>query len=70
VKHDYEAPWDALKPHLSTCNPGSMTYVTHGLSPQIVEEGEEIIFSYDVIFKVHTLFPSCGDVLANSMEAS
>lgn len=32
-----------------------MTYVTHGLSPQIVEEGEEIIFSYDVIFKVHTL---------------
>jgi transmembrane 9 superfamily protein 2/4 len=52
VKHDYEAPWDALKPHLSTCNPGSMTYVTHGLSPQIVEEGEEIIFSYDVIFKI------------------
>lgn len=52
VKHEYEAPWDAVKPTLETCSPGRMQYVTHGLAPQMVEEGEEVIFSYDVIFKM------------------
>ena len=28
-----------------------MQYVTHGLAPQIVEEGAEVIFSYDVLYK-------------------
>ena len=52
VKHEYEAPWDPVKPALDTCNPGRMQYVTHGLAPQIVEDGEEIVFSYDVVFKM------------------
>eukprot|EP00899_Mesostigma_viride_P019725 jgi/Mesvir1/27754/Mv07442-RA.1 len=52
VKHEYEPPWDPVKAVLTTCNPGRMQYVTHGLAPQMVEEGEEIIFSYDVIFRI------------------
>jgi len=52
VKHEYEAPWDPVKPVLETCNPSRMQYVTHGLAPQIVEEGEEVVFTYDVMFKM------------------
>lgn len=52
VKHEYDTPWDPEKPLLHTCNPGSMQYVSHGLAPQIVDDGEEVVFSYDVIFKV------------------
>jgi transmembrane 9 superfamily protein 2/4 len=52
VKHEYEQQWDPVKPLLDTCNPGRMVWVTHGLAPQLVEENEEVIFSYDVIFKV------------------
>jgi hypothetical protein len=35
VKHEYEAPWDPVKPSLETCHPGRMQYVTHGLAPQV-----------------------------------
>ena len=44
VKHEFEEPWDDVSPTLTTCNPGRMQYVTHGLAPQIVEEGSEVIF--------------------------
>ena len=44
VKHEFEEPWDEVSPTLTTCNPGRMQYVTHGLAPQIVEEGAEVIF--------------------------
>ena len=52
VKHDYEPPWDKASPVLNTCNPGRMIYVTHNLPPQPVQEGVEVIFSYDVKFVV------------------
>ena len=52
VKHDYEAPWDKSSPVLNTCNPGRMIYVTHDTPPQPVQEGNEVIFSYDVKFVV------------------
>eukprot|EP00239_Pterosperma_sp_CCMP1384_P006602 CAMPEP_0197846788 /NCGR_PEP_ID=MMETSP1438-20131217/4352_1 /TAXON_ID=1461541 /ORGANISM="Pterosperma sp., Strain CCMP1384" /LENGTH=640 /DNA_ID=CAMNT_0043458551 /DNA_START=225 /DNA_END=2147 /DNA_ORIENTATION=+ len=52
VKHEYEPPWDPVKPSLETCSPGRMQYVTHGLAPQMVETSEEIIFTYDVVFKL------------------
>mmetsp|Transcript_17633 Transcript_17633/g.57054 ORF Transcript_17633/g.57054 Transcript_17633/m.57054 type:complete len:414 (+) Transcript_17633:343-1584(+) len=29
-----------------------MQFVTHGLAPQMIDEGEEVIFTYDVIFKL------------------
>eukprot|EP00270_Netrium_digitus_P001486 TRINITY_DN1161_c0_g1_i1.p1 TRINITY_DN1161_c0_g1~~TRINITY_DN1161_c0_g1_i1.p1 ORF type:complete len:658 (+),score=199.18 TRINITY_DN1161_c0_g1_i1:265-1974(+) len=49
-KHVYEGPFDPLKLHLTTCNPGSMQAVTNSDNPQIVEENEEVIFTYDVVF--------------------
>uniref|UniRef100_A0A7S0WU25 Transmembrane 9 superfamily member n=1 Tax=Pyramimonas obovata TaxID=1411642 RepID=A0A7S0WU25_9CHLO len=55
VKHEYEAPWDPVKPSLETCHPGRLQYVTHGLAPQMVQEGEEVIFSYDVLFKMSNI---------------
>lgn len=62
VKHEYEV-WDPLNPRLGTCNPGRMVWVTHGLAPQLVEENEEVVFSYDVIFKVRHISLSCSYVL-------
>eukprot|EP00976_Prorocentrum_cordatum_P007685 153275-Prorocentrum_minimum.AAC.2 len=55
VKHEYEAPWDPVKPSLETCHPGRLQYVTHGLAPQMVQEGEEVIFTYDVLFKMSNI---------------
>lgn len=55
VKHGYEAPWDAANPSLQTCNPGRATFVTHGMPPQDLKEGSELIFTYDVKFVVRTL---------------
>ena len=44
VKHDYDKNpgWNSGKPVLTTCNPGSMQYVTHGMAPQLIDEGEEV----------------------------
>jgi transmembrane 9 superfamily protein 2/4 len=52
VRHEYESPYDKNNPDLKTCNPGRMVHVTHSLPPQSVEEGTEVIFTYDVIFQV------------------
>eukprot|EP00877_Chromochloris_zofingiensis_P001992 jgi/Chrzof1/11794/Cz06g10110.t1 len=48
VKHEYETPWDKNNPVLNTCNPGRMIAVSHSLPPQPVQEGVEVIFTYDV----------------------
>ena len=55
VNHTYEAPWKDTKPQLSTCNPARMTYVTHGLTPQEVATGKEVIFTYDTIYTVSNI---------------
>ena len=52
VKHKYDGKWNADRPDLKTCNPGSMKFVTEKDDKQHVTEGEEIIFTYDVRFKV------------------
>ncbi|GAQ86867.1 hypothetical protein KFL_003170050 [Klebsormidium nitens] len=52
AKHKYEAPWNAEAPLLSTCNPMTMTFVMPGDMPQALEMGEEIIFTYDVVWMV------------------
>ena len=51
VKHTYEKPWNPEKPILETCNAHRMTYVSYDQPPQEVREGEEVIFTYDVLFK-------------------
>lgn len=52
VKHEYEAPWDGYNTVLNTCNPGRAVAVSRGLPPQPVQEGAEVIFTYDVKFVV------------------
>ena len=46
VKHEYDKPFDKEKTQL-TCNPK--------LLPQEVKDEEEIIFTYDVKFKVELI---------------
>ncbi|AES59111.1 putative nonaspanin (TM9SF), major facilitator superfamily domain-containing protein [Medicago truncatula] len=49
VKHEYEGKWDE-KTRLSTCDPHAKHTVVNSNTPQEVEEGKEIIFTYDVEF--------------------
>ncbi|KAJ7548113.1 hypothetical protein O6H91_08G118100 [Diphasiastrum complanatum] len=51
IKHSYQAPWNKEKTRLSTCNPDTKQPLNPSSSPQEVEEGEEIIFTYDATFK-------------------
>eukprot|EP00252_Welwitschia_mirabilis_P005190 TRINITY_DN1567_c0_g1_i4.p1 TRINITY_DN1567_c0_g1~~TRINITY_DN1567_c0_g1_i4.p1 ORF type:complete len:644 (+),score=82.99 TRINITY_DN1567_c0_g1_i4:273-2204(+) len=51
VKHEYETPWDDKNPRLITCNANNKRFVTSADTPQEVEDGKEIIFTYDVNFK-------------------
>ncbi|KAM6544093.1 hypothetical protein CsatB_008540 [Cannabis sativa] len=51
VKHEYEGKWDEGNTRLSTCDPHTKQTVVNSNSPQEVEEGKEIIFTYDVDFK-------------------
>ena len=55
VKHKYDGKWDPEKPELKTCNPSNMKYVTEKDLKQEVKDNEEIIFTYDVTFKVNAL---------------
>ncbi len=52
VKHEYEKPYDKQSPVLNTCNPGRAVKVTHNQPPQPVQDGVEVIFTYDVMFAV------------------
>ena len=47
-----DGSWNPEKPKLSTCDPLSMKFVTDQSLPQEVKEGKEIVFTYDVSFKV------------------
>jgi len=48
------------KPTLSTCRPSSKGIITEDAAPQPVEEGQEVIYTYDVLFRVRSvrLWPS------------
>lgn len=50
IKHEYEGEWNE-KTRLTTCDPHTKRAVTNSESPQEVEEGSEIIFTYDVDFQ-------------------
>ena len=54
VKHKYDGKWNADRPELKTCNSNSMKFVSEKDTKQEVKEGEEIVFTYDVTFKVCT----------------
>jgi len=50
VKHKTDWSGGGSLPMLDTCNPGRVDFVTHEMWPQAVEEGAEVVFSYDVRF--------------------
>jgi Endomembrane protein 70 len=53
VKHGYEgALSNEAPPALTTCAPSSMRFVKHEDEPQAIAEGEDVIFTYDVIWMV------------------
>ena len=53
VKHEYEGKWEE-KTRLTTCDPHAKHTVVNSNTPQEVEEGKEIIFTYDVEFQVRS----------------
>ncbi|KAI5070332.1 hypothetical protein GOP47_0014675 [Adiantum capillus-veneris] len=50
INHEYDGPWDASKPKLTTCNQNLKMSIANNMLPQEVEGGQEIIFTYDVSF--------------------
>ncbi|KAF2918951.1 hypothetical protein DAI22_08g098100 [Oryza sativa Japonica Group] len=52
VKHEYEGQWNDKKTRLTTCDPHAKHIITSSDSPQEVEVGKDIIFTYDVDFKL------------------
>lgn len=52
VKHEYEGEWNGNQTRLSTCDPHAQRTVSNSDHPQEVEANKEIIFTYDVEFKV------------------
>ncbi|EEC83245.1 hypothetical protein OsI_28561 [Oryza sativa Indica Group] len=51
VKHEYEGQWNDKKTRLTTCDPHAKHIITSSDSPQEIEVGKDIIFTYDVDFK-------------------
>ncbi|CAK9878530.1 unnamed protein product [Sphagnum jensenii] len=54
VKHEYER-WNEDKTKLSTCNPHQKVWVSDTQAAQEIEVGSEIVFSYDINFKISDL---------------
>jgi hypothetical protein len=52
VHHEYKE-WDAVNPVLETCSEARHPLdAGASLPPQLLEEGGEVVFTYDVFFKV------------------
>ncbi|KAL5658866.1 hypothetical protein ACJX0J_032029, partial [Zea mays] len=51
VKHQVDDKWNGVDTRLSTCDPHASKFVINSDSPQEVEVGKEIIFTYDVRFE-------------------
>ena len=52
VRHKYSGAWNPMRITLSTCNPANNRMVEEKDEKQALAEGQEIIFTYDVKFKV------------------
>jgi hypothetical protein len=70
VKHTYEGVLDPLNPELKTCAPSSMVFVKHENEPQLIREGEEVIFTYDVLFRVRESLPPTPAPRAHAVHLS
>lgn len=54
ILHEYKE-WDEKNPQLTTCNKDTKNLIQGNTVPQEVEQGKEIVFTYDVSFKVYDL---------------
>jgi len=52
INHQFEGQWNDKNTRLITCDPHASKLVTNSDTPQEVESGKEIIFTYDVGFEV------------------
>ena len=52
ILHEYKE-WDENNPQLTTCNKDTKNLIQGNTVPQEVEQGKEIVFTYDVSFKVN-----------------
>jgi len=63
INHQFEGQWNDKNTRLITCDPHASKLVTNSDTPQEVEAGKEIIFTYDVgfevIFLMDFLLPFC-----------
>lgn len=51
INHEYKE-WDDKNPQLTTCNKNTKNIIQGSAVPQEVEKDREVVFSYDVTFKV------------------
>lgn len=51
INHEYKE-WNDKDPQLTTCNKATKNLAQAGGVPQEVEKDKEIVFTYDVTFKV------------------
>jgi len=51
INHQFEGPWNDKNTRLITCDPHASKLVVNSDTPQEVEAGKEIIFTYDVGFE-------------------
>lgn len=51
VKHVYDR-WEKHATKLSTCNPYKKIFVSSAQEWQEIDNGQEVVFTYDVAFKV------------------
>ena len=51
INHEYKE-WDEKNPQVSTCNQNTKNLVQGSTVPQDVDTNKEVVFTYDVTFKV------------------
>jgi hypothetical protein len=71
VHHEYKE-WDAVNPVLETCSEARHPLdAGASLPPQLLEEGGEVVFTYDVFFKVrlHLRLQLCNCVSLSAVIA-
>jgi hypothetical protein len=56
IKHQFDGKWNDANTRLSTCDPHDSKFVINSETPQEVEVGKDIIFTYDVRFEVLVSF--------------
>ena len=56
INHEYKE-WDDKNPQVTTCNKDTKNLMQGSTVPQEVEKNKDIVFTYDVTFKVFLIMP-------------